>query len=274
MPRSRCRVRGYGGLDPGMAFSPDGKVLYHSYYQTVLVTPLTGTKPASLELKPLHTARVVALGLSADGKVLATAGNSDQTIRLWDVAGTSAKERSTVHLKDPKALPQSLSFTPDGKTLGALAADRKLYLWNVSAGQPVERGPPLMDVSDLPQAFDFSPDGRSLGVLGSKDMTATLLDWTPPRTQVRKVLGGVNSGLTVYTAAFAPDGKSLAIAGQGSETIQVHDLANRKKPRTWTLPGPVLSVAFSSDGRHLVTGNGNGTVFVLRLAPGTVPTRP
>jgi WD40 repeat protein len=30
--------------------------------------------------------------------------------------------------------------------------------------------------------------------------------------------------------------------------------------------GPVLSVAFSPDGRHLVTGNANGTLFVLRPA--------
>jgi hypothetical protein len=31
--------------------------------------------------------------------------------------------------------------------------------------------------------------------------------------------------------------------------------------------GIVWDVAFTPDGRHLVTGNGNGTVYVLRLAP-------
>jgi ECF sigma factor len=32
------------------------------------------------------------------------------------------------------------------------------------------------------------------------------------------------------------------------------------------LPGYVHGVAFAPDGRHLATVNGNGTVYVLRLA--------
>jgi WD40 repeat protein/serine/threonine protein kinase len=274
-PRERYRVRGYGGLDPGMVFAPDGKTLYHSHYQTVLVTPLTGDKPSSTELKPPHTARVAAIGLSPDGRTLATAGTADQTIRLWDVSRPVTKEKAALLLKDPNALPKSLSFTPDGKTLGVLASDHKLYLWNLSVAPPVERGQPL-SVSELPQAFDFSPDGKTLGVLGTKELTATVVDWTTPKTQVGKVLGGQNGapgGLAVFTLSFAPDGRTVAIAGHGSDTVQVHDLANRKKPRTWSLPGPVMSVAFSGDGRHLLSGNGNGTVFVLRLAPAAAPTR-
>jgi len=31
------------------------------------------------------------------------------------------------------------------------------------------------------------------------------------------------------------------------------------------LPGPIDKVLFSPDGKHLATGNGNGTVYILRL---------
>jgi hypothetical protein len=38
----------------------------------------------------------------------------------------------------------------------------------------------------------------------------------------------------------------------------------------WRLPGPVYDLAFASDGRHIATANGNGTVYILRLpAPAT-----
>jgi hypothetical protein len=31
------------------------------------------------------------------------------------------------------------------------------------------------------------------------------------------------------------------------------------------LPGPVQALTVAADGRHLVTANGNGTLYVLRL---------
>lgn len=35
--------------------------------------------------------------------------------------------------------------------------------------------------------------------------------------------------------------------------------------------GQVHQVAFAADGRHLGTANGNGTVYILRLAPPSKP---
>jgi hypothetical protein len=44
------------------------------------------------------------------------------------------------------------------------------------------------------------------------------------------------------------------------------DAVARVKRREWTLPGVVHDVAFAPDGRHLATANGNGSVYILRLA--------
>ena len=43
--------------------------------------------------------------------------------------------------------------------------------------------------------------------------------------------------------------------------------AQANAARRWRLPGMVYRVFITSDGRHLLTHNSNGTVYVLRLAP-------
>jgi len=68
------------------------------------------------------------------------------------------------------------------------------------------------------------------------------------------------SGLT----AFAPDGKTAAIAYSSSLVLLEMPSGNRMKE--WQFPGQVQSVAFAPDGRHLAVANGNGTLYVLRLA--------
>lgn len=54
------------------------------------------------------------------------------------------------------------------------------------------------------------------------------------------------------------------------------DAATRRKLHAWTFPGDVRRVEYTPDGRHLITGNGKGTIYVLRLAqaPVTVPKTP
>jgi hypothetical protein len=38
--------------------------------------------------------------------------------------------------------------------------------------------------------------------------------------------------------------------------------------RNLGLPGPLNAATLAADGRHLITANANGTVYILRLAPG------
>ncbi|HVS38536.1 MAG TPA: SUMF1/EgtB/PvdO family nonheme iron enzyme, partial [Gemmataceae bacterium] len=68
---------------------------------------------------------------------------------------------------------------------------------------------------------------------------------------------------------LSPNRKTLAEIGPDGLTIQ--DLIGAKPIRKIRLPGPVLSVAFAPDGRHLATANGNGTVYILNLAGTTEP---
>src|SRR5262249_2745925 len=110
----------------------------------------------------------------------------------------------------------------------------------------------------------FSPDGRRFllpgldGVLRRWDLDGgAVKDLTP--------LPGYAADQGVC-AAPAPGGNSVA-AGWADGRVVVWGLPSGKKLHEWHLPGPVHGVPFASDGRHLATANGNGTIYVLRLAP-------
>jgi WD40 repeat protein len=69
----------------------------------------------------------------------------------------------------------------------------------------------------------------------------------------------------VTAVTFGPAGKTVASAGTDGRII-LWDVAAGDRLREWELPGRVYDVAFAADGRHLAAANGNGTVYLLRLA--------
>lgn len=64
--------------------------------------------------------------------------------------------------------------------------------------------------------------------------------------------------------AFSPDGGTLAAANHHGD-VSLWSTASGIKVREWKYPGRVYSLCFDSTGRYLVTGNANGTAYLLRL---------
>jgi hypothetical protein len=75
--------------------------------------------------------------------------------------------------------------------------------------------------------------------------------------------------------AFSPDGEILA-SSAADGTVRVWSARSGNLLKTSTIGprgGIIEDVAFTIDGRHLMTGNRNGTVYVLRLGPPQGPER-
>jgi WD40 repeat protein len=71
---------------------------------------------------------------------------------------------------------------------------------------------------------------------------------------------------TVTALAFAPDGKTLATAGKDQKLI-LWDTTGGKQQRAWTMPAEVRALTFAVDGRHLLAGDADGDICVLRVGP-------
>ncbi len=254
-------------------------------YAVAVWDPGTGKRLASC---PGHTKRAWAVVFSPDGKLLASAGSDNAysgDLGLWD--SVTGKEVLRVEDKVLRVEPRCIAFTPDGKTL-AVGGRGEICLWDVAGAKPLE--PISEDAGAYIVRMGFSPNGQTLAVatdsgrtrlwdvarrkerapgtghseyvsavavspdgkmVVSSDGTACLWELSTGRflRQLPEYAGSYGS------AAFAPDGKTLALDYR-RDAISLWDPATGKL--TGRIPikdnNRVTSIAFSPDGKWLVSG--------------------
>ncbi len=183
-----------------------------------------------------HTAPIVALALSPDGKTLASA-SWDRTVRLWPLAGGTSRVLSG-HTQNVNGV----AFSPDGKRLISAGYDNTLRIWPLDGGDPTVRtlASPLNTVA-------VAPDGEivTAGATGR-------VYFLSPKGEIRNTVDV--SQTPIIGIDISPDGKLIAAAGiRGS--VAIVDRKERTTLRTLIGPGlPVWSVAFFPDSRTLLTG--------------------
>ena len=112
-------------------FMPDGRrLLVGLGRQVCLLDPKTGRQIAVLGT---HEQQVIHLAVSLDGKRIASHGDHEKTIRLWD--GVTGREVAV--LRGHTVSPLVLAFSPDGSRLasGSSYPDNTLRLWDAANGR-------------------------------------------------------------------------------------------------------------------------------------------
>ncbi|HYT88235.1 MAG TPA: hypothetical protein VEL76_05915 [Gemmataceae bacterium] len=208
------------------------------------------------EVRRLPTSeQMEALAFSADGKSLIT---GRALVHLWDVA--TAKEIPI--LKESCHPIQSLSLSPDGKTLACADDHEQVRLVEVASGKTLFHG-----VIPCRGRVVFSPTGQHLAVLASE---TTIALWDVATLRTAKPFTGkpttvISSEGKVASFAFAPDGKRLATvetAGQ-ARSVRLYDVALKKMVLRIDPPDhQAFAVGFSPDGKLLGTTGSQATVFL------------
>jgi len=245
-------IRGHIGPVLAVRFSPDGRRIVsasrdgtYKVWDATVGTELSG-----------HDG-VGPADFSPDGKWICS-GSANGAIKVWDAA--SGTEVMT--LRGHEKMILAVAFSPDGKQIVTGSLDRSIRLWDAANGNELTT---LQGHQSIVTSVSFSPDGRRI-VSSSIDGTVRVWDTTAKHDQV--MLHGC------HHSVFSPDGKRLISAGMSAwdvidNTIKVFDVATGTE--LMTLCGHsarVWSVAYSPDGKRIVSGSFDQTVRIWDAVTG------
>ena len=245
-----------------LAFSPDGSQLAESNFdrKVNLWNSATGELLHAWE----HSGIVTALAFSPNGRHVAS-GGQDKTVRVWD----TATGRELLGLRGHTDTCGCLAFSPDpdGWRLASASTDRTIRVWDATPLRGYKGQEVLIFArhDDELRSVVVSPDGRRVASAG---VGADVKVWDVATGEVSANFDG--STVIVFCLAWQPDGRRIASAGWDGRlhTVWVWD-AWTGKPIFHLPPGPEsFVVAFSPDGRHLVTGKRSGALQVWDAATG------
>jgi WD40 repeat protein/tRNA A-37 threonylcarbamoyl transferase component Bud32 len=150
-----------------------------------------------------------------------------------------------------------IAYSPDGRQLASSSRDGTIKLWNAENGRQLET---LHGHKGDVNSVTYSPDGKKLAS-GADDRTVKL--WDVATRRELAILGG--HGGDVMSVEFSPNGKLLASAG--NKTILLWDVqqalathTGRPIARLNRHTDRIYGLAFTPDGRHLWSGDYQGTV--------------
>ena len=177
----------------------------------------------------------------------------DMVVQIWDLSDGSLRRR----LRGAADNLRCVVISPDGRRVAAGGSDRTVHIWAVD--QPGSPSVVLKGHTDQINSVAFLSGGTVLLSAGD-DCTVRL--WNPNNGAQRATLN-VHVG---RVAAVASNGvnRRLAFAGQGLRILQPDG--------SFVQPvghyGPVLCLAFSTDGEFLISGGQDRSVRVWRADDG------
>jgi len=203
------------------------------------------------------------------------------TLECWDLTSPKPKQKWAVTPKDhtPFAFGSigggQVWFSADNRwfaTQGKPDKDGspwKLILWRNTTPTPEVHA--MLPITWGGYRASFSPDGRYLAHTPNAPNEVVLLDLTgkSPR-EIGKVTDLEKINGDRANLSFHPDSKKLAVGSWAG--VYILDVPTLKPVWYWKSPGPIAWLDWAADGRHLVTHNGNMTLYVLRFSQfGAVP---
>ena len=215
------------GLLHDIQFTPDGnRVAVATSIGIWIYDAQTGE---ALNLLSGHTGRVTALGFPADGRFLAS-GSSDGTVRLWDI--DSGKQIAV--FAGHRALIGAIAVSPDGKRVvsGDMTSQGVLILWDTETGEQMRRTAKYTD--NLIHRFKIFLD---------KSRTVPYPN-------------------AIESMAFSPGGQTF-VSGHRDGTVRLWDAETGRKISAFRehKRGGIRNVAFSPDGKMLMSNTFSGTVL-------------
>ncbi|HEY1380134.1 MAG TPA: WD40 repeat domain-containing protein [Gemmataceae bacterium] len=179
-------------------------------------------------------------------------------VGLSSASVTAQEAQERVTLKGHPSGITGVAFSPDGKQIASASAglkdEKSLILWDAGTGKEIFS---LRADAAAGRCLAFSPDGKRVVTTDSNNVAV----WDAATGQEVLTLGETG-GRGISSVAFSPDGKRVARAGQVVDeqkkracgVVKVWDAATGKEVLSFKHPVDLHGVAFSPDGKQIVTG--------------------
>jgi hypothetical protein len=239
-----------------LAFSPDGTLLAGGADSNAELRVWSAESGQTLFTLGNHPGGVCGVAFAPDGKTIATAAR-DGTIRLIDVE--TAAVRLTIGEPQESAGVTALAFDPTGRVLIVAPAGRPGRVLDPSTGHQVR---PLVSYlsADAP-VLAVSADGRTV-LIARRDRGLEVLETVTGRRRWMTRPGAL------LAAAFAPDGRSMAVAFPRDVEVRGPRIG---EPGT-ELDVPGVCVGCVSAGGRLFTAGADVRVWLWPAARSIVRT--
>jgi len=285
-----------------IAVSADGRwVASGSEDKTIKVwDAAAGTEAFTLDVTSGgHDADVTALAFEPSGKRLVSAGD-DRKIVVWDmetrkpvttlnvdqrvpfmlfaskgdkfVAWQSSRrgdnEVNNIKSYDPDGKPLNsldlkdravlcMTFSADGEVAALGFSDGSVQLWKLTNNERIggDWAAFNKDLGDIA----VTPDKKKV-IAADAECNVKIYD-----IEAKKVLKTFRAHQANLNGVMVgPTGNRFVTLSDNNE-VKVWNTDTGEEVRSWSLPTPVRNVAFSADGKKLITANGDTTLYVLNL---------
>lgn len=167
---------------------------------------------------------------------------------------------------------KTVAISPDDKILASGGPDKIIKLWNLETGRSIGD---LSEHSSAIISLAFSRDGKTLASSSNMEfMDGSIKLWDTNTWKVKQTLGTSFLALRTSAIAFSLDDNSLATAHLGATLpfdagINIWNLATGKVRDTLRGHGwEAQSIAFTPDGRFLVSGGADGAIKIWNWSSG------
>ncbi len=276
---SRPGTLGYGARLPAGTLSSDYK--YRLIRDSATFAVYDAANWSQLYTFPLPSTGYLSANFSADGSKIAstlvTNENKVRAARVLCTATATGKVIAKVSL--PGYTSAQAAITTDGKyivTAGSkpMAPEKSEFdnvmffvtVWDAATGEKKHEHSEKSGFNYVTLAI--APDNATAAIATSSGKIAAL------DLATGKVTNGAQQISLNYNSSivFSADGKSVAVSGSynfGANTtspLYIYDWPSGKEKHKFTVPGAISSVAFSPDGKWLVTGSTDTTATVWSLS--------